>query len=54
MKQAFELLKDDKNLENKKNGEELIGMIYDLAVIGQGDKLDNAGLAIKRILSHIS
>lgn len=54
VKQAFELLKDDKNLENKKNGEELIGMIYDLAVIGQGDKLDNAGLAIKRILSHIS
>ena len=54
VKQAFELLKDKKNTNNKKNGEDLVNMIYDLAVIGQGDKLDNAGLAVKRILSHIS
>ena len=54
VKQAFELLKDEKNTDDKKNGEDLVNMIYDLAVIGQGDKLDNAGLAVKRILSHIS
>ena len=54
VKQAFEMLKDKKNTDNKKSGEDLVNMIYDLAVIGQGDKLDNAGLAVKRILSHLS
>ena len=54
VKKAFELLKDEKNSEHKKNGEELVNMINDLAIIGQGDKLDNAGKTVKRILSHLS
>jgi HSP90 family molecular chaperone len=36
-----------------KDGLELATMIYELAVIGQGDHLENAGSAVKRILKYI-
>ena len=50
IKQAFENIQDEKDTDKYKQGEELVDIIYDLAVIGQGDKLENAGLAVKRML----
>ncbi len=44
----------DVDLTNaNKDGIELATMIYELAVIGQGDHLENAGSAVKRILKYI-
>ena len=53
VKKAFDLIKDDKDDIKYKEGEDLVKLIYDLAVISDGSKLENSGMTIKRILSHL-
>ena len=53
VKKAFDLIKDDKDDIKYKQGEDLVKLIYDLAVISDGSKLENSGMTIKRILSHL-
>lgn len=50
VKKAFNLVKDK---EGALKGEELINLIYDLAVISDNGKLDNSGLSVKRILKYL-
>ena len=55
VKMANELLKTKESDNESKNkladGKDLVLMIHDLACIAQGEKLDNANLATKRILN---
>ena len=57
VKKANDLLKHTDNTQEgeqkREEGKEMVLMINDIAGIAQGDKLDNSGVAVKRILKYI-
>ena len=53
VKQANELLQNESDKEKYEEGKDLVLLINDLAVISQGDHLENANSATKRILKFI-